>query len=44
MKTQILLDGNKRASIIFSNHYLISHGAGVLVIPEKEVPFTCRVL
>ena len=38
MKTQIFLDGNKRASIIFANHYLISHGGGILVIPEKEVP------
>ena len=38
MKTQIFLDGNKRASVIFANHYLISHGGGVLVIPEKEVP------
>ena len=38
MKTQIFLDGNKRASIIFANHYLISHGGGFLVIPEKEVP------
>ena len=25
MKTQIFLDGNKRASVIFANHYLISH-------------------
>ena len=38
MKTQIFLDGNKRASVIFANHYLIAHGAGFLVIPEKEVP------
>jgi len=38
MKTQIFIDGNKRASVIFANHYLISHGQGVLVIPEKEVP------
>lgn len=38
MKTQIFLDGNKRASVIFANHYLISHGGGFLVIPEKEVP------
>ena len=37
MKTQIFLDGNKRASIIFANHYLISHGGGFIVIPEKEV-------
>ena len=38
MKTQIFLDGNKRASVIFANHYLISHGGGFIVIPEKEVP------
>ena len=38
MKTQIFLDGNKRAAVIFANHYLISHGCGFLVIPEKEVP------
>lgn len=38
MKTQIFLDGNKRASVIFANHYLISHGGGFLVIPEKYVP------
>jgi len=23
--------------VIFANHYLISHGNGFLVIPEKEV-------
>lgn len=38
MKTQIFLDGNKRASVIFANHYLIAHGGGFIVIPEKEVP------
>ena len=38
MKTQIFLDGNKRASVIFANHYLISHGNGFIVIPEKAVP------
>lgn len=38
MKTQIFLDGNKRASVIFANHFLIAHGGGFLVIPEKEVP------
>lgn len=37
MKTQVFLDGNKRASVIFANHYLIGNGMGVLVIPEKEV-------
>ena len=38
MKSQIFLDGNKRASVIFANHYLISHGRGLLVIPENKVP------
>jgi len=37
MKTQIFLDGNKRAAIIFANHYLIGKGCGLLVIPETEV-------
>ena len=38
MKTQVFLDGNKRASVIFANHYLIAHGQGFLVIPEEYVP------
>lgn len=38
MKTQVFIDGNKRASVIFANHYLIAHGQGFLVIPEKHVP------
>ena len=38
MKSQIFLDGNKRAAVIFANHYLISRGGGFLVIPEKNVP------
>lgn len=37
MKTQIFNDGNKRASVIFANHYLISKGQGLLVIPEENV-------
>ena len=44
MKTQIFLDGNKLAAVIFANHYLISHGGGFLVIPEKEVPEFKRLL
>ena len=44
MKTQIFNDGNKRASVIFSNHYLISQGAGMLIIPEKDVPEFKRLL
>lgn len=38
MKTQIFIDGNKRASILFANQYLIAHGLGLLIVPEKEVP------
>ena len=37
MRTQIFVDGNKRASVIFANHYLIAHGSGLIVIPEKHV-------
>ncbi|MCR4762607.1 MAG: Fic family protein [Lachnospiraceae bacterium] len=44
MKTQIFVDGNKRASVLFANHYLIGKGQGLLVIPEKEVPEFKRLL
>ena len=44
MKTQIFKDGNKRASVIFTNHYLISKGEGLIVIPEKEVPTFKKLL
>ena len=44
MKTQIFNDGNKRAAVIYANHYLISHAGGLLVIPEKEVPEFKRLL
>ena len=38
MRTQVFLDGNKRASVIFANHFMISHGIGLIVIPENHVP------
>lgn len=38
MKRQIFNDGNKRAAVIFANHFLISKGAGLLVIPWNRVP------
>jgi len=44
MKAQIFNDGNKRAAVIFCNHYLISKGAGLLVIPESHVPEFKRLL
>ena len=37
MKTQIFLDGNKRTAVIFANHYLISRGKGLIVIPVELV-------
>ncbi len=40
----MFLDGNKRASVIFAYYYLIAHGMGVLVIPEKEVPKFKKIL
>ncbi len=44
MKTQVFNDGNKRAAVIFANHFLISQGGGLIVIPEKEVPEFKRIL
>ncbi len=44
MKTQIFSDGNKRASVIFTNHYMISKGQGLIVIPESHVPEFKRLL
>ncbi len=38
MKTQIFNDGNKRVAVLFANHYLISKGGGMIVIPESHVP------
>lgn len=38
MKTQIFIDGNKRAAVIFANHFMTAHGLGLLVIPEDNVP------
>lgn len=38
MKTQVFIDGNKRAAVIFANHYLISHGLGLLIIRSELVP------
>ena len=34
-KSQMFIDGNKRTAIIFANHYLISHGKGMIVIPAE---------
>ena len=44
MKTQIFNDGNKRASVIFANHYMITKGQGLIVIPESHVSEFKRLL
>lgn len=33
----MFIDGNKRTSVIFANHYLISKGKGLIVIPDNKV-------
>ena len=43
-KKQLFIDGNKRTSVIFANHILISHGAGLIVIPEDKVPVYKKLL
>ena len=35
MKKQIFIDGNKRTSVIYRNHYLISKGKGIIAIPAE---------
>ena len=37
VKKQMFIDGNKRTSVIFANHYLISKGKGLIVIPADKV-------
>lgn len=43
-KKQLFVDGNKRTSVIFANHILISNGAGLIVIPEEQVSEYKRLL
>ena len=33
----MFIDGNKRTSVIFANHYLISKGKGLIVIPVEMI-------
>lgn len=37
MKSQLFLDGNKRTAVIFANHYMISHGYGLIVVPAELI-------
>lgn len=35
IKKQVFIDGNKRTAVIYSNHYLISKGKGIIAIPAE---------
>lgn len=37
VKKQMFIDGNKRTSVVFANHYLINKGKGIVVIPVEKV-------
>lgn len=37
VRKQMFIDGNKRTSVLFANHYLISKGHGIVVIPADLV-------
>ncbi len=44
MKSQVFIDGNKRSAILLANHFLISHCAGFMVVPEGDVEEFKRLL
>ncbi len=44
MKSQIFIDGNKRSAILLANHFLVSHCAGFMVVPEDDVDEFKRLL
>lgn len=43
-KKQLFIDGNKRTSVIFANHILISQGAGLIAVPDEDIPEYKRLL
>lgn len=38
MRKQMFLDGNKRTSMLAANHYMITHGAGIIEVPLPAQP------
>ena len=40
----MFLDGNKRTSVIFANHYLTSKGKGLIVIPVDLADYYKKLL
>ena len=43
-KKQMFIDGNKRCATIFANHYLISKGKGLIVVPANRVKEYSKLL
>ena len=43
-RKQLFIDGNKRTAVIYANHILISCGAGLIVVPEEDVPLYKQLL
>lgn len=37
VRKQMFIDGNKRTSVIYANHYLISKGKGLIAIPVEKI-------
>ena len=37
MKKQLFWDGNKRTAMLIANKDMISHGKGIITIPEKDI-------
>lgn len=37
VRKQMFIDGNKRTSVIYANHYLIGKGKGLIAIPAEKV-------
>ena len=37
VRKQMFIDGNKRTSVIYANHYLVSKGLGLIVIPVEKI-------
>lgn len=44
VKKQMFIDGNKRTSVVFANHFLVSKGKGLLVIPSEKVEEYKKIL
>lgn len=44
MRAQLFWDGNKRTALLAANHLLLSHGAGMLSIPEDAIEAFNRTL